>query len=282
MKVLPFKIPKPAQEALVYQEDREVVFYDQLHQHEEIQISFILQGSGTLIVGDSINSYQTNDILVIGGNVPHVFKSDLESTNPSVMYTLFFTENSFGEDFFSIPDLKGLKPFFRNAEFGMKISKGNKAIIESFKELQHRNKIERIATLLKVMNEIMAAEQIPLSSFVYGKKYSDDEGKRMRAVFEHAMKCYNQQISLDDIAEKANMTKNAFCRYFKKRTNKTFFQFLIEIRIENACKLLYKNPELSIAEIAEICGFQNITNFNRKFKQLKAMTPSTYRSQYKD
>ena len=73
MTVLPFKIPKPKNEALVYQEDHEVFFYDKLHQHEEIQISLILKGSGTIIVGDSINAYNKFDVLVIGGNVPHVF-----------------------------------------------------------------------------------------------------------------------------------------------------------------------------------------------------------------
>ncbi|WP_335964275.1 AraC family transcriptional regulator [Galbibacter sp. PAP.153] len=280
MKVLPFKIPKPEQEALVYQEDHEVVFYDQLHQHEEIQISFILKGSGTLVVGDSINTYHKNDILIIGGNVPHVFKSDVEASDMSIMYTLFFTKNAFGKEFFHISDMETAKDFFTNAAYGMKISEDHKKIVKIFKKLQYQSKIERIASLLKIINQIIAIEHAPLSSFIYGKKYTDDEGKRMRAVFEHAMENYHNQITLEEVADKANMTKNAFCRYFKKRTNKTFFQFLIEIRIENACKLLFRNKEMSIATVSELCGFQNITNFNRKFKELKGITPSQYRTQY--
>ena len=73
------------------------------------------------------------------------------------------------------------------------------------------------------------------------------------------------------------MTKNAFCRYFKVRTNKTFFQFLIDIRIESASKLLLKNNELSVIEIAELCGFNNISNFNRKFKEIKLASPLKYK-----
>lgn len=88
-KVLPFKIPKPEQEALVYQEDHEVVFYDKLHQHEEIQISYIIKGSGSLIVGDTISDFKPNDILVIGEHIPHVFRSDSKAAAQSVMYTLF-------------------------------------------------------------------------------------------------------------------------------------------------------------------------------------------------
>ena len=279
MKVLPFKIPKPEQEALVYQEDHEIYFYDQLHQHEEIQISFIKKGSGSLIVGDSINTYNKNDILVIGGSIPHVFKSDVEAAPESIMYTLFFTKHAFGNNFFQISDMEATKDFFRPAEYGMKISKNHNKIIRVFNKLQNQNKIQRIASLLKIINQIIETEYTPLSSFVYEKNYTDDEGKRMRAVFEHAMENYHNQITLEEVANIANMTKNAFCRYFKKRTNKTFFQFLIEIRIENACKLLYRNKEMSITTISELCGFQNITNFNRKFKELKGTTPSQYRAQ---
>lgn len=280
MKVLPFKIPKPEKEALVYQEDRETVLYDQLHQHEEIQISYIVEGSGSLVVGDTINDYKKNDILVIGENIPHVFRSDTDFTSHSVMFTLFFTRNSFGKDFFNLPDMLSSANFFQDSEYGMKIISGQEEIIKVFIGLRNQAKIERIASLLIILNLIIKAKKQPLSSFVYRKKYTDDEGKRMRAVIEHAMENFDEPISLETIAEKANMSKNAFCRYFKKRTNKTFFQFLIEIRIENACKLLYNNKELPISEISELCGFQNIANFNRKFKERKGTTPSQYRAQY--
>lgn len=280
MKVLPFKIPKPEQEALVYQEDHEEIFYDQLHQHEEIQISYILAGSGSLIVGDSIKEYRKGDILIIGENIPHVFRSDSSFSSDSVMYTLFFTKESFGKEFFQVSDLAELQPFFEDSEYGMKILSNQKYLTRQFLQLKSLNRIERIAALLNVLNIILRSEKEQLSSFIYGKKYTDAEGKRMNDVFQYAMDHFHDSISLDDIAEKANMSRNAFCRYFKKRTNKTFFQFLIEIRIEHACKLLYREQELSIAAISELCGFQNIANFNRKFKELKKLTPSQYRSQF--
>jgi AraC-like DNA-binding protein len=280
LKVLPFKIPKPEKEALVYQEDHERVFYDQLHQHEEIQISLLVKGKGSLIVADTINEYRENDILVIGGNVPHVFRSDVEATKESIMYTLFFTKTSFGKDFFSLTDMVGIQGFFKEADYGMKVLSNQKKIIKLFMKLKGQNRIERIASLLKIVNLIIRAQKSPLSSFVYRKKYTDDDGKRMSAVFKHAMEHFHEPVALEEVAERANMSKNAFCRYFKKRTNKTFFQFLIEIRIENACKLLYNNRDLSISSISELCGFQNIANFNRKFKELKGVSPSQYRSQY--
>ncbi|KAB7531525.1 helix-turn-helix domain-containing protein [Flagellimonas olearia] len=280
MKILPFKIPKPKDEALVYQEDREKVFYDQLHQHAEIQISYIEKGEGTLIVGDSINEYKANDILVIGSYVPHVFRSDTHTTNTSVMRTLFFDQGSFGKDFFDLPDLAATHPFFQQSVYGMKVVSHKENTIALFKQLRQQNKLEQIASLLLIINQIAKSETQPLSSFVYNKAFSDDEGKRLNKVFDHVMDHYHEQITLQEVSEIAHMSKNAFCRYFKKRTNKTFFQFLIEIRIENASKRIIGQPELPISLVSEQCGFSNLANFNRKFKELKGCTPTQYRAQF--
>lgn len=279
LKVLPFKIPKPKNEALVYQEDRERAFYGQLHQHQEIQISLIIKGGGSLIVADTINEYTKNDVLIIGSHVPHVFKSDPKISDVSVMYSLFFTKTSFGQHFFELADMSGTHHFFKESEYGMKVLSKKLKIRKQFNKLNTQNKIERVASLLKIIHLISSAKTTPLSSFVYKKKYTDDEGKRMNDVFKYAMEKFYEPITLEEIADKANMGKNSFCRYFKKRTNKTFFQFLIEIRIEHACKLINSNPDLSIARISEQCGFGAIANFNRKFKEIKGLTPSAYRAQ---
>ncbi|MEH6681827.1 MAG: AraC family transcriptional regulator [Sediminicola sp.] len=277
MKILPFKIPKPEQEALVYQEDSEVLFYDKLHQHEEIQISYVVSGGGSLVVGDTISDFNANDILVIGGNIPHVFRSDPKAAPRSVMYTLFFTKESFGRDFFKLPDMNRLKGFFDESVYGMKILSDREKLFQHFNGLKDQSRIQRVSTLLCILEILISAEKQPLSTFVYRKKYTDDEGNRMNNVIGFALSHFHESIPLELVAEKASMSKNAFCRYFKKRTNKTFFQFLIEIRIEHACRLLFRDNGLPIAEVSEQCGFLNIANFNRKFKELKGVTPTQYR-----
>lgn len=279
LKVLPFKIPKPEKEALVYQEDHERVFYDQLHQHEEIQISYIKAGRGSLILGDGITDYKERDVLVIGENIPHVFKSDPNASLKSVMLTLFFAKKSFGKEFFDLTDLKNLKELFEASRYGIKLVNNQEQVFKKLKKVKDQSKIQRIASLLEILDILIHSEKQALSSFVYQKTYTENEGKRMNAVFQYAMQHYREPITLDVIAAKANMSRNAFCRYFKKRTNKTFFQFLIEIRIEQACRLLYRSDETSVSAISERCGFQNIANFNRKFKKLKGVTPTEYRMQ---
>ncbi|KOY50993.1 AraC family transcriptional regulator [Polaribacter dokdonensis] len=277
MKVYPFKIPKPENNALIYQEDIEFVFYDKLHQHDEIQISFIEKGNGTLLVGDSISSYTENDIIVIGSNLPHAFKSEPNSKSESKMLSLFFTETSFGNAFFDLDELSEIKSFFSKSLQGLLVKNHKKVIIEFFKKLKHASRLERFILLLQILKLISKSKTEPLSNFVYNKNYSDVEGKKMRNVFEYTIENYHKPINLEDIASVANMTKNAFCKYFKRRTNKTYISFLTELRIENACKLIQSKEEISIADIAYKVGFQNISNFNRKFKEIKKITPLKYK-----
>ncbi|MBN4070599.1 helix-turn-helix domain-containing protein [Olleya sp. AH-315-F22] len=277
MKILPFKIPKPNDDALVYQEDREWVFYDKFHQHEEIQISFIKEGEGTLVVGDTVNHYKKGDILVIGSNLPHVFKSEVIANKKSLMLSLFFTKNSFGKHFFNLEELSQSRLFFKRAENGFKAVSHKQKLQYYFLQLKESMKFNRFILLLKILDLLSKSRYKSLSSFVYEKQYSDTEGKRMSAVMDYTMNNFQNNVSLEDISKVSAMTKNAFCKYFKKRTNKTYFQFLNELRIENASKLLLANNDLCIPEIADKSGFNNISNFNRQFKSIKLITPSEYK-----
>ena len=278
MKIYPFKIPKPENNALIYQEDIEFVFYDKLHQHDEIQISFIEKGTGTLLVGDTISSFAENDVFILGSNLPHAFKSDKKGSEKSKMLTLFFTETSFGESFFKLNELAEINYLFSKSLQGLSITSNKTEIIKNFLKLKNASKLARFILFLEILKMVSDATSKPLSTFIDTKKYSDTEGKRMRNVFDFTIENAHQKISLNHISGVANMTKNAFCKYFKKRTNKTYVSFLTELRIENACKLLKSDKDVSINEIAYKVGFNNISNFNRKFKEVKKMPPLSYRN----
>ncbi|SNR17272.1 AraC family transcriptional regulator [Tenacibaculum jejuense] len=279
MKALPFKIPKPKNLGLIYQEDKGI-FYDKFHQHEEIQISYIVSGKGTLVVGDTIHQYYTNDLFIIGSNLPHLFKSDLETSENSFMISLFFTEQSFGQDFFALDDFKSLENVLKKTVNGFKIGTPNTVISQHFHALKNSSDLERFIIFLKLLQEFNNINTESLSKFIYPKKYTENHGRRMQIIMNYTMNNFNSEIDLNSIAEKANMTKNAFCNYFKKRTNKTYFTFLNELRVENACKLLLENKETAINEIAYQSGYSSLSNFNRKFLAVKKMTPSQYRKNH--
>ena len=233
MKVFPFTIPKSKRDSLILQEDKGKSFYEMLHQHKEFQISYIKKGEGTLIVGDSVNFYSEGDIVVLGENVPHVFRSNISKCDQSHMLTLFFTKSSFGKGLFEIEELRSLRNFFRNAENGFVVNSHRSSIRSLILEIYSVPKIDRFIKFFQLLKIINKSKVSSLSSYVSSKKYSDNEGRRMSAVYEFTMNNFQNEIRLDTIAEQAAMTKNAFCKYFKKRTNKT------------TTKLLPKNPHSS-------------------------------------
>ncbi|MCH2193206.1 AraC family transcriptional regulator [Kordia sp.] len=282
MKILPFKIPKAESDILIVQEDRGRMFYEQLHQHQEIQLSYIISGRGTFIVGDTIRDFQPNDIILFGSNVPHVFRNDLENDEDSYMISLFFTNTSFGEGFFNLPKLQKTQQLLRDANFGVKFTENQTYVELLFKNIIQQNSMQQFASFFEILSILTQSNYETISSFINTKNYTDDEGKRMSAVFEFVMNHFDQKIILEDVATIANMTPNAFCKYFKQHTNKTFFKFLTEVRIENACKFLTNATQLSIADIAYNCGFFNVSNFNRKFKEIKGVTPTAYRKKITD
>ncbi len=269
MKVLPFKILKTREQNLLFQEDRDMILYELLHQHEEIQISLIEKGSGNLLVGDAFTSFNQGDVIIFGKNLPHVLKSE----EPCSMISIFFTKECFGKDFFNLPDLEEISTFLDQSDKGLLISSNLDQIKKLINQFGEASKLNRFQLFLTILDLISKSEKKQLSSFLYNKELSFNEGKRMSMVFDFLMKNIEKDVTLQEVADVAAMSKNAFCRYFKQRTNKTFFQFLIEIRIERACGLLLKNPDISITEVSELCGFKNLSNFNRKFKEIKLMSP---------
>jgi AraC-like DNA-binding protein len=280
MKVLPFSIPKPENITLYIQEDKGATFYDKLHQHKEFQISVIVEGEGTYIIGDCVGEFKPNDVFVLGENLPHVFKSDTSTENMASMISVFFSRDSYGEEFFTLPEFDHFQAFFEDSVLGIEILSNKKKLAELMGSIKDAPKFEQFITFISILDLISYSEKRKLSSLINLKKYAGNEGKRMSDIFKYTMDNFQREISLNDVADIANMTPNAFCRYFKQRTTKTFVNFLIDIRIGNACKLLAKKNDLSITEISYKSGFNNLANFNRKFKAIKGITPSEFRKKH--
>ena len=280
MKVLPFKIPKPENVTLYVQHYKGESFYEKLHQHKEIQISVVLKGEGTYIIGDCVGDFKQHDIFVLGENLPHVFKRDALFEHETEMVSLFFSKNSFGESFFELPEFEYFKKFFDNAILGYKVKSNKEALSLLLAKINSLSKYQQFISFLEILRLISEADKRKLSSLINLKKYAGDEGKRMSDIFQFTMNNFQREVTLHDVSDIANMTPNAFCRYFKQRTTKTFVNFLIDIRIGNACKLLTKNNDLSITEISYKSGFNNLANFNRKFKSVKGVTPSDYKKKH--
>ena len=277
MKVFPFKIPKPANENLVIQVDRERIFYDRLHQHEEIQVSYMVEGYGKLLVNDNVFSYRPGDLFVLGGEMPHLFRSEPRAEEVSHMISFFLTEDAFGEEFFRKKEVSALKPFFKKSQQGVLLRADQHDQAGNFLRLPEQDQFVQFIEVLKIMYALSDSNGEVLSSFRYNKGISDADGERLQVVFDQVIRNFRDPIALEEIAAMVHMTPNAFCRYFKTRTNKTFFEYLIAVRIEHACELLSTRRDMAVAEVAFACGFKTLSHFNKKFRELQGVTPVVFR-----
>ncbi len=277
MKVYPFKIPKKPKENIILQIDKAARFYDRLHQHEEIQLSYVLSGKGKLVIGNTISTFKPGDFIAIGSNLPHLFLSPLDNRE-SHMISIFFTKKSFGDTFFENQEMENLLPLWEYLPYGFKVGKETQVIRRLFAELKNENKFQLFIKLLELLELLTQVNKVPLVKSPYVLKINKNQGERLQIVFDYVMQNFQTEIKLEQVADKIHMSKNAFCRFFKQRTNKTFFQFLAEIRIQHACELFREQPEVSILEVSTQSGYNTLSNFNRQFKAINQMNPSNYRN----
>ena len=182
--------------------------------------------------------------------------------------------------FFDLPEFEHFQYFFNNSDLGYEVLNNKEELASLLSTIKSVSKFNQFKLFIEILNLISTSKKRKLSSIINLKKYAGNEGKRMSDIFKYTMDNFHKEITLNDVSDVANMTPNAFCRYFKQRTTKTFVNFLIDIRIGNACKLLTKNNDLSITEISYKSGFNNLANFNRKFKSVKGVTPSEYKKKH--
>ena len=289
MKVIPFSIPKTQKEAIRVQVDSMKHFYDNLHQHPEIQITLITRSEGVLIAGDYIGNFKENDVFVIGKNQAHVFRNDKIYFDPqndliAENVSIFFDAQYFGDFFWNLDEMETVRRFVAEAAGGLRIE-GITAqhIATLLKDIVHKKGLDKLVaffTILKVISE--SAEYKPLAAvekYLQNPSFRESIGQydsdRMNTILKYTFQEYQNTITIEDVARVANLTPEAFCRYFKLRTRKTYWRFLNEVRINHACKLL-ADKNLLIADVAYQVGFNNLSNFNRVFKMIMHETPRDY------
>ena len=252
------------------------------HFHPHYQIFTVLKGTGTRFIGDNIQAFEAGDTVMIGPNLPHLWRSDKvyfdpENIENSHGIVVYFSENFLGNEFLEKSEMQNIKRLFEHALRGMVIENQSRhKTIALLKKIVAQKGFERILTLLELLHFLSNASDWQfICSHGYVNSYKISETERMQAVYEFVLKNFKEEIALSDIAEKVNMSVSAFCRYFKKRANKTFLDFVNEIRIGNACKMLNEN-QYSIAEIAFESGYNSISNFNSQFRKMMGCSPRAY------
>jgi AraC-like DNA-binding protein len=285
MKVLPFTIPVSPDRTIIVQEEVLPHFYPYLHRHAEIQITWIQQGEGTLLAGNSMHAFGPGDLYVLGANLPHLLKSSPEyftgdETKGVRAVSVFFNPTGKISALFDLPVMKASQTFFNQWQSGFKLPCRSEytSLIE---QIQRTSGAEQLALFISMISAMSTVKDLePLSSGTYAYSMTDPEGMRIASVYNYIMTNYSRALTLDEVARQAHLTPNAFCRYFKKHTRVTFVAFVNKIRVNEACKLLAAGKHNNIAAVAYGCGFSSITNFNAIFRSITGKSPRAYINDY--
>ncbi|MBI9057566.1 MAG: helix-turn-helix domain-containing protein [Labilibaculum sp.] len=282
MRMRHVKISDSAEQS--FQLTREVVphFYNPLHFHNKIELTYIVQSRGSAFIGDYIGQFLEDDMFFLGSKLPHDFKNspDFFKNNEKLKaeaIVLHFKEDFLGQNFFLLPEMKTINNFLESTRKGIKVKGKTKSKIkEILFEIQNQSQVKQITQIIEILEILATSNEIEhLSTTLPSKKFNYSDAEKLDKVLTYAIGHFKEKISLEAIANVASMNPSSFCRYFKLRTNRSFSEFILELRLENACNLLI-NSNFTIEQIALECGFESSSYFYRSFKKLKKETPSSF------
>lgn len=263
----------------------EPYFSTTFHFHIECQMVYVVESEGKRMIGDSIESFESDELIFLGSNIPHVwynseqYFSNKEHESHARSVSMFFNPDKLLSSLAYLGKMQKLKSVLKTAMRGMKFYGETKSKLkELLLQMAHEEEdLAKMIYLLQILDILCSTKEYELlASSGYTNTYQLKDNDRMDMVFKHVFNNFANEIQLDSVASLINMNKQAFCRYFKSRTQKTFVEFVNEVRIGHACKLM-ADGEQQISNLAYECGFNSLSNFNRFFKEAKGITPREYK-----
>lgn len=249
------------------------------HFHPEVEICYTIESSGRRFVGNQISDYSKTDLVMFGSNLPHGFTTDEYCSQVVIQMTQGFL----GEEFINKPELRSIRHLFnrdkRGLEFKGRVKVKASRIIEDLLLTKGMYQLLKLLELLQLLADANEVEDICSGEFALDQK--EVQLGRIKIVYDHIMENFSSEVSIKHIADKLNISEAAFYKFIKKQTKKTYTQIINEFRINYATKLLMTSDK-SISEICFESGYNNVSYFNRKFKQIMKMTPHEFKSRYMD
>ncbi len=251
------------------------------HFHPEIQITLVLQSIGYRLVGDKISPLKAGDIVLVGSNLPHVWhQEEPQPGKKTEVHAIIirFLKTFLGTGFLQLPEMEKVVRLLDNAGRGLLITGSTRARIAALmQELPERRGLDRIAGLLSILDILADSEELkPIASAGFVPEVSRDDQHRLERIITYIHDHLSEPIERGTVASLAHLNETAFSRFFKLRTGKTLPQYINEVRIGRACRLL-ADERTKVVDIALHCGFPNLANFNRRFLQITGLKPREYR-----
>lgn len=255
-----------------------------IHYHSnEFELCMHLGCSGTRIIGDHISNFSVLDIVFMAPSLPHCWhehysEGEGQQANAKVV-VINFNRQFIGENLLNSNDFIKIKRLFKHASRGLEIYGESREYLKNeILKLKEINSIEQYIHLLQIINYIANCNEwkpISSSAYVHTQRKST-HNDAFEEVHQYILDNYKRKIKISDVASIVGLSESAFSHYFKKRTFKSFSQFVNELRVGYASRLLIETDK-TISEAAFDSGFNNLSNFNRIFKKIRACSPKVYR-----
>lgn len=282
MKPQLLKVAKDLSHSFSARRDCQPDVNNRWHYHSELELIYFKKGHGIQYIGDRISPFTEGDVMLVGSNLPHYWQFDAsyfkkESGTVVDVGVVHFEKEFWGTKFLDLPENKTIKNTIDQAKRGIQIAGSAGHVIgEKIQRIISLEGERKLILLMDILLDIAeSADRLFIASIGFHHNFPDGEKDRINAIYNYALNNYKRQITLCEIAAVANISPGAFCKYFKAKSRKTFSNFINEIRISNACKLLMEN-ELPVKEICYESGFSNFTSFHKYFKQFTGTSPMQY------
>ena len=285
MKSILSKLPLSSDTSFLYKNVEGKCINDPWHFHKEYELILINESTGTRFVGDNVSHFREGCLTLIGSNIPHLFRNDEDyysntSTKEASLTYLLFSDDFLGTHFFQLPEMKLVERLLQKSSLALEISgKTKKWVSKKLHDMNNQKPPQRLIYLLEILVHLSHSREMkPLLTMGFSANRSG-ETEKINEVFEFIMKNYTDEIYVQNIASKLHMSVASFSRYFKYHTRKTFSDYVTEIRIGHACRLLMED-NYNISEISYKSGFENSSNFYRHFRKITGVIPKDYKSRF--
>lgn len=254
-----------------------------VHSHKNFELNYISSGIGRRIVGDHISGFESGDLVLLSPNLPHCWELlDEDNGEAPTCIVTHFSENILKSEFFKLPELEQSVELLKRANRGIRFKiKGNKEIVQLLHKMVDQNGLEYYISLLQIFNILLHTRDFEfLSNPIDSTGVFSKNLEKINNVYEFVFKNIQDGIKLEEASAILNMAPSSFCRFFKKKTNVTFMEYVVSVRIGIAAKLLAETDK-QITQICFECGYNNLANFNHYFKKNMGKTPTEYRKSFK-
>lgn len=267
--------------------DKITNFRGSWHYHPELELHYIVKGNGMRFIGDNIDKCAEGELILLGENLPHCWQcADTDIYNSAgtdfEVIVLQFLPDCMGNHILNLPESVPLLKLFNNAKNGMNFhGAARQKVVSLMRELVNATNMDRLILFFKIMKELAECkdyEFLTETKSCYELRNEPDMD-RVNQIYTYSMANYMHKVTLEQMAGLCNLTVTSFCRFFKKMYRKSYYDFLTEIRISQACRMIIDGDQ-TIESICNVCGYHNISNFYRHFKNITGMTPYVYKRNF--